>query len=84
MLLAAGGCWLVADGCLLLPLAAGCCYYPNEPYETGDGRQRQSGDGGRQTLDGRAPAASPDGGAETAERGVPAESPVPSPQSPVP
>jgi len=23
---------LVADGCALLPLAAGCCYSPNEPY----------------------------------------------------
>jgi len=25
-LLAAGSCWLVADGCGLLPRAAGCCY----------------------------------------------------------
>jgi len=25
-LLAACSCWLVADGCVLLPRATGCCY----------------------------------------------------------
>jgi hypothetical protein len=53
-LLAAGSCWLVADGCVLLPLASRCCYYPDEPFETGDGSQRQPADGGRQRADGRA------------------------------
>jgi hypothetical protein len=37
-LLVAGSCGQVADGWALLPLAAGSCYYPNEPCETGDGR----------------------------------------------